>query len=214
MGHIIKKTPRLDIDIDTENKNILVIERWKYNWISNGFNNWGYTDKQKMHKAFEKEMDKVWNRRARLKVTGSSKFAKDEKNAIFKLSFDIQWTVVNPHWNVDVIKVAPRDFSNRPYVNWNIQQIRLYTVDIIPLRKVGAPALVLQKNIPHEFGHAIGNSSSVPGMHADEYNSGGQFYNDKVSIMNVGMELRIRHFDFILREINSIIPNTNFNLSL
>ncbi|KAF2507617.1 hypothetical protein EYY60_16815 [Flavobacterium zhairuonense] len=214
MGHIVKKTPRLDIDINIESKNIVVIQRWKYNWIANGFGDWNYIEKKKIHEAFEKEMDRVWNRKASLKVVGSSTFAIEHKNDIFKLFFDIKWAVNNSHWNVDVIKVAPTNFSNRPFVNWNTRQIKLYTVDIQNMTKVGAPTNVSQKNIPHEFGHAIGNSSSITGMHADEYNPSSTFFSDKISIMNVGMELRTRHFDFILQEINTMIANTNFNVSL
>ncbi|OUL60266.1 hypothetical protein [Flavobacterium sp. AJR] len=214
MEHIVKRTPRLDIDIDTKNKSILVIQRWKYNWLANGFPEWSYNEKQKMHQAFEKEMDITWNRKARLKPVGSSPFAKKHKNDVFRLSFDIKWVVSGEHWSVDISKVASRDFTNRPNVAWNIRKIKLYTVDIQSLHKVGAPKSVSQKNISHEFGHAIGNSSSIVNMHADEYRAGGAFYDDKVSIMNVGMELRTRHFDYVLREIRTMMPNTNFNLSL
>ncbi|MFD1603396.1 hypothetical protein ACFSJW_12250 [Flavobacterium artemisiae] len=214
MGHIVKKTPRLDIDINTESKNIVVIQRWKYNWIVNGFADWNYKEKQKIHESFEKEMNKVWNRRTQLKVTGNSLFAKKYKNDTFRLFFDIKWVLTNEHWSVDVVKVASNNYNNRPFVNWNIRHIKLYTVDIQSMFKVGAPINVSQKNIAHEFGHAIGNSSSIAGMHADEYNTASPFNSDKVSIMNVGMELRIRHFDYILGEIDAMLTNTKFSLSL
>ena len=122
--------------------------------------------------------------------------------------------LTNEHWNVDISKVASTDLSNRPYVNWNTRKINLYSIDINSYRKVDATIGITQKNITHEFGHAIGNSSPILGQYADEYKSGGSFNSDKLSIMNVGMQLRLRHFDFILREINSMLPNTNFILSI
>ncbi len=214
MHNITKRTSHFDIDINTRSNSILIIQRWKYSWNNNGFPDWSYEEKKKMHEAFEKEMARVWNNRTNLKPTGRSTFAKKHGNSSFRVSFDIQWFTSTGHWTVEVKKVSTKDYSNRPNVSWHEKKITLYTVDIKSLHKVGAPKGVNQVNIPHEFGHSLGNSSGIPKMHADEYNTGSSFYNDKNSLMNVGMELRARHFDFIIKEINTMIPDTEFIITI
>jgi hypothetical protein len=55
MGHATKKTPYFDIDINSDSKNILVIQKWKYEWLANGFSEWTYPQKEDYHKKFEKD---------------------------------------------------------------------------------------------------------------------------------------------------------------
>jgi hypothetical protein len=214
IDNITKRTSHFDININTKTNSILIIQRWKYNWIANGFSEWSYEEKKKMHEAFEKEMVRVWNNRANLKPTGRSAFAKKYSSVSFRLTFDIQWFTSVGHWEVEVKKLAPKDYSHRPNVKWNEQKILLYSVDIDDMLKQKDPFRVTQKNIAHEFGHTLGNISNIPNMHADEYNPKSSFYEDKTSLMNVGMELRTRHFDHIIKEINKMIPDTQFILSI
>jgi hypothetical protein len=213
MNNIVKKTLHFDININAIANDILIIQRWKYNWIANGFSNWTYNEKKKMHEAFEKEMIEVWNQKARVKPSGNSLFVKKHKQSVFKIAFDIQWVTSFAHWEVEVKKVAPKDYSHRPHVKWHEQKILLYSVDIDNMIKQSKP-FITQKNIAHEFGHAIGNASGIPNMHSDEYNPRSSFYSDSNSLMNLGMELRARHFDYVIREINTVIPDTQFILSL
>jgi hypothetical protein len=213
MDNITKRTPHFDININTRNKSVLVIQRWKYNWLANGFSEWTYEEKKKMHEAFEKEMARVWNYRANLKATGRSAFAKKHATSSFRLTFDIQWVTSTGHWAVEVKKMAPKDYSLKPHVKWAEQKILLYTVDIDNVTKQIAPKIT-QRNIVHEFGHALGNVRAIPNMHGDEYKLKSPFYSDSNSLMNLGMELRTRHFDYIIREINTMIPDTNFIISI
>jgi hypothetical protein len=214
MDNITKRTPHFDININTRNKSVLVIQRWKYNWLANGFSEWTYEEKKKMHEAFEKEMARVWNYRANLKATGRSAFAKKHATSSFRLTFDIQWVTSTGHWAVEVKKMAPKDYSRRPNVTWGQRKVLLYTVDIDSMLKQIDPYKLTQKNIAHEFGHTLGNFTSIPKMHGDEYRPKSSFFEDKASLMNVGMELRARHFDYVIREINTMIPDTNFILSI
>jgi hypothetical protein len=216
MNNIVKKTLHFDININTIANDILIIQRWKYNWLANGFSNWTHAEKKKMHEAFEKEMIQVWNQKARVKPSGNSLFVKKHKQSVFKIAFDIQWVTSFAHWEVEVKKVAPKDHKNRPHVDWINQKILLYTSDVDDVPKQLKP-LITQKNIAHEFGHTLGNASGVPNMHYDEYRNNQynrDFFSDKTSLMNLGMELRVRHFDYVIREINTIIPDTQFTLSL
>ncbi len=68
-----------------------------------------------------------------------------------------------------------------------------------------------QHPVSHEFGHAIGN---VPHEvnHWDEYRKESPHYGDLYSIMNMGNELRNRHLDYLVRELNTMIPETTFTI--
>jgi hypothetical protein len=216
MGHITKKTAHFDIDINSDSKNILIIQKWKYEWLANGFSSWTYEEKQKMHKSFEKIIDGTWSNHAKVKISGNSKYAELYQKATFSITFDIQWITGTPfHFKVEVRKVTFKDYTKVvPSVDWSKNLIKLYSLDTIAMKKVGAPFGVRQKNIAHEFGHAIGNASGIKGMHADEYKTFSPYFNDKSSIMNVGMQLRKRHFDHLQNELNTMIPNTRFAINL
>lgn len=215
MGHITKKTAYFDIDINSESKNILVIQKWKYEWLTNGFSSWTYEERQKMHKSFEHVIDATWSNNAKVKVSGNSKYAELHNKEIFSITFDVQWITATPfHFKVEVRKVAPKNYENIPNVQWNKNLIQLYSVDTTALTKVGAPSGTKQKNVAHEFGHAIGNTSAIKGMHADEYKKTSSYFEEKTSIMNVGMQLNKRHFDYLQQELNTMIPNTRFTISL
>lgn len=213
MGHVTKKTPYFDIDINSDSKNILVIQKWKYEWLANGFPAWVYEERQKIHKDFEKAIDGAWSNKARVKVSGGSKYAELHQKETFSITFDIQWITGAPfHFRVEVRKVAPKDYSNRPNVQWNRHLIQLYSVDTKLMTCIGPPFGYKQINVVHEFGHAIGNASDIRGMHADEYKKSSPYYEEKNSIMNLGMQLKKRHFDYLQQELDTMIPNTKFNI--
>lgn len=215
MGHITKKTAYFDIDINSDSKNILIIQKWKYEWLANGFSSWTYGERQKMHKSFESVIDGTWSKKAKVKVSGNSKYAELYHKETYSITFDVRWTTGTPfHFKVEVRKVAPKDIYNRPNVDWNARLIKLYSVDATAVTKKDAPFGVKQKNVAHEFGHAIGNTSGIKGMHADEYNISSSYYSEKSSIMNVGMQLDKRHFDYLQQQLNIMIPDTRFTISL
>ncbi|HZH01161.1 MAG TPA: hypothetical protein VEY32_08770 [Flavisolibacter sp.] len=215
MGHITKKTAYFDIDINSDSKNILIIQKWKYEWLANGFSSWTHEERQKMHKSFERVIDGTWSNNAKVKISGNSKYAELYQKETFSVTFDVQWITGTPfHFKVEVRKVAPKDYSNIPNVQWSRNLIQLYSIDTTALAKVGAPAGIKQKNVAHEFGHAIGNTSGIRGMHADEYKTSSPYFEEKSSIMNVGMQLKKRHFDYLQTELNTMIPNTRFTITL
>ena len=47
-------------------------------------------------------------------------------------------------------------------------------------------------------------------MHADEYKPTNPYVRDRSSLMNVGNQLRSRHLDFIVAQLNTMIPDTTF----
>ncbi|NUE65945.1 hypothetical protein [Snodgrassella sp. ESL0253] len=89
------------------------------------------------------------------------------KNSIFTVDFDIKWVFTNPHWTVNVIKIAPGDFETS-YVIWDRRIISLDTEDIKSNYKdyFGLKDYY-QFPIAHEFGYTVGNVPIIG--HSDEY---------------------------------------------
>ena len=48
-------------------------------------------------------------------------------------------------------------------------------------------------------------------MHGDEYKQSSSYFSDKSSIMNIGSQIQKRHIDYILSQLNGMIPNTVFS---
>ncbi|MGM5630929.1 hypothetical protein O2K51_08490 [Apibacter raozihei] len=214
---ITKKTDRMDIFIEEEQNSILVQEKWQYLWHTK-VTPWLLSEKRHFHKLADLRIWSVWSGYFKLKVTGSSNFATKHKSTSFTLNFDIKWVLKNPHWNVTVTKIAPNTFE-QSYIKWNERVIHLDTEDT----KLNFKGKVNSKSfyqypIAHEFGHTVGNSYFAligkTAIHSDEYSLNnllnGGFKLDYSSIMNIGNELRNRHLDYILIQLNSMIPNTYF----
>ena len=116
---------------------------------------------------------------------------------------DVRWVRANEQWNVTAWKST---VFHRGSVDWAGRRVTLYTSDMRPRRACtsATPAVCTSgfRTVPHEFGHAVGGD--------DEYNTGSLHLADTTSIMNIGRELRQRHFRTILDEMNRMIPNTTF----
>lgn len=210
---IIKKTDRMDIFIEEYKNTILIQERWEYQWITK-ITPWTYTEKRKFHQMADNLIWKKWSGHFKLKVKGTSTFAQKHKNTIFTVNFDIKWVSEKPHWKVNVIKIIPKDFKTS-YVDWMNKVISLDTEDtkLILKKSIYGSHYQYQYPIAHEFGHTIGN---VFRSHSDEYNPdervNGGFLLDYLSIMNIGNNLRNRHLDYILLQLNTMFTNTKFQI--
>ncbi|MCO6505388.1 MAG: hypothetical protein J6568_08245 [Snodgrassella sp.] len=99
------------------------------------------------------------------------------------------------------------------YVIWEQRIISLDTEDIKSNYKsyIGLKDYY-QFPIAHKFGHTVENVPFVG--HSDEYHNdnriNGDFKLDYPSVMNVGNELRKHHLDYILNQLNTMLPNTTF----
>lgn len=105
------------------------------------------------------------------------------------------------HWEVTVFK-NNKKFEGQSSVVWGSRKMKLYWDDVESEKKSSGDRHYVAA---HEVGHALGNT-------IDEYRDWSKYFYDKPSNMSNGMFIRQRHFDYILSELNSIIPNTNFHL--
>jgi hypothetical protein len=223
-----KQTDRLDIYMDDALKTITIRQRWEYRWKSvGGASPWTEGEKRMFQQQANMLITSVWEGAHKVNVEGSSSFARKNVNRDFQFRFDIQQSPTspllgNPHWVVTITKYPHNNFV-LSRVRWESREVFLDHNDVSPERKVLESPKTYQFPVAHEFGHMIGNVRHIfPGSHDDEYslNSVKQlllskrrqsdFHQDIESIMNFGSSLRERHFDYLLRELNTIIPNTRF----
>lgn len=204
----------MDIHIEEDRGTILIKQKWKYSWFKEAnASEWTYLEKQKFHKEIDNIIWNSWGAHFFLKVTGTSDFAKRNEKTRWDVNFDIQWVTNSEHWEVNVTKYAS-DYTGNPTssVRWNSRIIKLDTKDTSWRKRVRNQKKYYQYPISHEFGHTVGNSIyASSGMHGDEYSSTSSYLSDKHSLMNIGNNLRDRHLDFIISQLNLMLPNSNFS---
>ncbi len=208
-----KETERMDIFIEEMQKVVLVREKWKYRWkYLRGTLPWTYNERRDFHSKVDDLIWNTWGNRVLLKVEGNSDFAKKYKNVCWELKFDIQWVLFDEHWTVNVIKL-PRNYLDDPRseVKWEKKEINLDTKDVYFRGRKRSGGKYFQKPVVHEFGHTIGNVKKF--NRGDEYKSISSYNLDFKSIMNVGNEIRDRHFWFVIEQLNTMIPDTKFIIS-
>lgn len=229
---LYKSTPYFDIQIIESNFQIIVSQRWKII-----HNHKISLEKIEHFKRMTKNIiDVLWNNKFWVRVKGTSRFAIKNKRTVFSIQFQLEWVHRRAHWKVDLF---PTDRQSS--VNWHNRYIELDLEDTQLQEKVGSNGKIFQYPIAHEFGHTIGNirefvslshMSSRPYQlfhkinHDDEYKIEGtsaiirkenhlrkRYISDKNSIMNIGNQIRDRHIDYILLELNSLfLDDTEFIL--
>ena len=60
------------------------------------------------------------------------------------------------------------------------------------------------RTMTHEFGHTIKSP--------DEYIATSPFLADTASIMNIGQQIRKRHLELIITQLNTMLPNCQFSV--
>jgi hypothetical protein len=226
MAILAVKTDRMDITMDLSSGYIFVQQKWRYNWIDeSGRKPWTLQEKRDFHNRADKWIWKLWSSKAYAMITGNSNLARKYKNTKFRINVDIKWVVgsENEHWNVEVrkisINVSP---PSRSEVFWNSRRIKLYSCDVDEYAYAGKanPSIkYVQYTVAHEFGHAFGNTNSLPDSfssirHGDEYREPYlSIYQDDGSMMSVGSTVRQRHYDYLKSELERMM-NIEFEIHL
>ncbi|CAA0230757.1 hypothetical protein [Tenacibaculum maritimum] len=208
MGYYSKYTDRMDIHIEESRGTILIKQKWRYFWLNSmNTSRWTYSEKQKFHKEVDNLIWNSWGEHFFLKVKGTSDFAIRNIKKRWDVNFDIEWVQYGEHWKVNVKKNPSKTFM-KSNVKWYSKEMNLDTLDTSKQKRIVQGKNYFQYPVVHEFGHSAGNSIAVG--NGDEYNSS-SYSMDKNSLMNVGDELRDRHLDFIISELNTMITRSTFS---
>lgn len=125
------------------------------------------------------------------------------------MNLDVRWVLADEHWNVTAWKTGT---FKRGSIEWTPKKVTLYENDMGSRSACtsATPQVCTTgfRTVPHEFGHAMGNTATLG--RGDEYKSSSSHLADTGSIMNIGTELRKRHFRTLLEEMNKMIPDTTF----
>lgn len=213
MGHVVRETPWCAIDVDTTDGRVFFQQRWQYSWlVQPPLGVWTTAEKREFHQRADRVIWAAWSNRAQLSVAGASDFARRFAGRGIPINLDIRWVTAKPHWTVTVTKLPKNQFQSSSVV-WSTRTITLDTNDFTATEHCHGTPKVCTKLVPvaHEFGHAAGNTSTL--NRGDEYAAASAHKNDQGSIMNMGNQLRNRHFQTILEELNKMIADTTFTVA-
>jgi hypothetical protein len=206
MSHVVREANWGVVDIVVHEGRVFVQERWKYEFSNDpGTSAWTLAEKRRFHRAVDLQIWAAWSNKIKLATAGSARFARD--NPKVPVNFDVRWVTRDEHWTVSVRKLpagsTPTTFiSNvdRPVMRVNLDSADLDAYDVS--NSEGARRRF--RAVPHEFGHTF------PAVN-DEYVATSPHRGDADSIMNIGREVRARHLQPLLTELNQMIPNCTFS---
>ena len=204
MAHLVSKLPWGDIDIDTKVGRIFFQQKWKYVWTKVGAASaWTLAEKRNFHNTLDRQIWSVWSMKIKIKVTGGALGRRFP--AGIPINFDVKWVLAAGHWTVNARKLVSGG-SYRSNVIFASRIINLDSEDLIPhgVANFTGVSRTGFRTVPHEFGHALG------GGNPDEYKAGSAHLADTSSIMNIGKQLRGRHLDQIVAELNNLVPGSTF----
>ncbi len=209
----MRETPWCVIDLNTDTGQIFVQERWLYHWRTRPpLLPWTVHEQRDFHNRADRAIWAVWSNRARLEARGNTALARRLAASGCRVNFDIRRVRRDPHWTVTVTKIPAGEFATSS-VLWNARTIRLDSNDTRTKRRCRDVPRVCHSQIPvaHEFGHAAGNTSVLG--RGDEYRAGHGQRRDRASIMNIGTQLRDRHLQTLIDELNLMSPGTTFSVA-
>jgi hypothetical protein len=206
MAHIVREFDWGTIDIVVHESRIFFQQRWKYDWqVKAPLPAWTLKEKQEFHREVDKQIWASWSNKVKLSVTGTSDFAKKFAGVKLPMNLDVRWVLKDEQWNVEAIKNPASEMPHNT-VTWSTRKIVLHTSKLKAYNACNnaTPKVcsVGFRSVPHEFGHALGSD--------DEYVATSAHLADSTSILNIGKELRERHFTTMLAEMNKMIPDTTF----
>lgn len=212
MAHIVRDAGWGTIDIILHGHRIFFQQRWQYRWLTAaGQPAWTLREKREFHASVDRDIWRSWSNKVKLRASGRHRVA-DGRD--WPMNLDVRWVTSGGQWTVSVTKLAPGTRSPTSSVLWASRRITLDTGDFTPHAACTSAATPVCRDnfrtVPHEVGHAFGNTSTLGRGH--EYVASSPHLADTASVMNIGTELRARHFRTILDEMNGMIPRVTWTV--
>jgi hypothetical protein len=205
MAHVVREKTWGVIDIVVDEGRIFFQQRWQYSWqVSPGVADWTIKEKRRFHHAIDNQVWRFWSNRIKFSTAGNAAFAR--RHSKVPINFDVRWVLAKPHWTVTVRKLpvgsTPTTYiSNVDRANMTINLDSADLASYTPSNAAGKSHKFFA--VPHEFGHTF------PGVD-DEYVAGAKDLADTDSIMNIGDQIRARHLQPMLDELNTMIAGCTF----
>lgn len=216
---VFGETDRMNVMLDTDLKQIVVTQKWKFDWrrklkdLANA--NWNERNKDKFKREAVEAIQRMWSSKVYVTISGNSAFAQAYSEMQFIVRISIEETFSKGHWDVIVYKTHPSE-NQGAYVSWYNKTIRLTSEDVLNVprtifdRQKQYSGLTKQYGIAHEFGHAMGNVKAY--NTGDEYYRDSPHFDDFESIMNLGNEVRHRHYGYVIQLLEKMLPETKFEI--
>ncbi|CAN0578279.1 unnamed protein product, partial [Ectocarpus sp. 12 AP-2014] len=97
--HFTSKGARMSVDVDGPKALIFVQQKWAYEYTKQAAaSKWTAKQKTNFHNAVDKAIWKGWSGKFKVRVEGTSEFAKAFADTEFKVNFDIKKVDTGGHW--------------------------------------------------------------------------------------------------------------------
>lgn len=118
MAHVVRKTDRCTIDLDTTGVQILVTQRWQYVWGAKPpMRMLTPIEQSRFETEFEAAIRASWDNRATMRAGGTSDLATALAGKDIPVRVDIMPVATRAHWKVVVTNV-PEDMFVTSSVLW------------------------------------------------------------------------------------------------
>ncbi len=207
-----------DISLNLDTGHIFVQENWHYQWVVDvPLRPWHLAEKRAFHAQVDSQIWSVWSSgRFHIRVRGANAFVRRFPHGLPTTEFDIRWVLRAGHWEVKARKMAPNAARSYPadysQVDFAGRKVTLVTEDFTDSRGAANDAGASRANFPvgaHEFGHTEPDGSGRA-PNPDEYTHGSANLGDTDSLMNIGRQVRGRHLEGLLGELNRMVPGVTF----
>lgn len=209
------------VDLDTDKGHVFVRQDWRYEWTNKaGTSPWTIRERNAFHHALDRQIWKFWSLRLAIKVQRTTEPAPARIepwiDRSLSLSFDIRRVLTGGAWTVTATKVnpaSPRDFP-RADTTFEARRMQLFSTDTTPHHALRFPYDPMRRPNndffvgPHEFGHALGYGNSRGD--GEEYRPENPYFNDTLSLMNIGLYVRPRHVRLIVETLASMVGGVRF----
>lgn len=217
-------TERMEVALDTEEKVVWVIQRWRCRFVSERYSDkWKEQEVRRFKQLTRDLIEGIWSKAAHIAIDSTTGTAFNERygGTQFLVKVKIEFVEFGEHWSAVIYK--NRSSYDHGFVHWGSREIYLTKsawVNPTGVRGRDGEFAACQIIVAHEFGHTFGNCPSISGngernqYTGDEYEKDSPFYYDKCSIMNIGSELRTRHFAYLRDLLQSMVPGSRFSVRL
>lgn len=213
------KTDRMEVVLDLDAGIVLVTQRWKCSFLTLGRHqgHWTEGEKRTFRRKVCRVIDDVWGNKAYVYIRPKvdNEFNRLYNGKTFIIKVKIEFVDFQEDWNVKIYKARPGEKSDwDAFVYWEGKEIHMTSHattefqfdELAGSQDPGSRYWIAA----HEFGHALGYT----GKFTDEYEPGNPHLYDTLSIMNMGSEVRQRHYKAVCDVLHHLCPGTDFGFRM